>query len=333
MKSLEYELNKLNIDNGDEEIPEVNKSTSSMYDKSILPKTIDIKVLARRIEEMNDLIYEEQGSNAEFETDDGKVFRLKQKKEILISFYKNGLIIEGYQFFPYESEPSQKIIQDIIDGYSPYILRDRYPHGVLMKVENHVKIMYEPNKIGGNDKNIKDLKDPGEQKYMSPKEFVNIFPNKVIKNGNVLNIKEDMEKVLGIKSSNKNNSNKEDEKEETDFNLYDIKNSKIKQEDLCKLKIKVVTVDKTINVNIPKTRHINELFDFIKNYVNENLKKVSMALKINNISDYGFILTFPFKILTYEKTVNKENTLEKCGLYPSLFITFDVLSKYQQKKE
>jgi hypothetical protein len=55
-----------------------------------------------------------------------------------------------------------------------------------------------------------------------------------------------------------------------------------------------------------------------------------MALKINNISDYGFILTFPFKILTYEKTVNKENTLEKCGLYPSLFITFDVLSKYQQ---
>ena len=333
LKSLEYELNKLNIDNGEEEIPEANKSTSSMYDKSILPKTIDIKVLARRIEEMNDLIYEEQGSNAEFETDDGKVFRLKQKKEILISFYKNGLIIEGYQFFPYESEPSQKIIQDIIDGYSPYILRDRYPHGVLMKVENHVKIIYEPNKIGGNDKNIKDLKDPGEQKYMSPKEFVNIFPNKVIKNGNVLNIKEDMEKVLGIKSSNKNNSNKEDEKEETDFNLYDIKNSKIKQEDLCKLKIKVVTVDKTINVNIPKTRHINELFDFIKNYVNENLKKVSMALKINNISDYGFILTFPFKILTYEKTVNKENTLEKCGLYPSLFITFDVLSKYQQKKE
>ena len=61
-----------------------------------------------------------------------------------------------------------------------------------MKVENHVKIMYEPNKIGGNDKNIKDLKDPGEQKYMSPKEFVNIFPNKAIKNGNVLNIKEDM---------------------------------------------------------------------------------------------------------------------------------------------
>ena len=31
-------------------------------------------------------------------------------------------------------------------------------------------------------------------------------------------------------------------------------------------------------------------------------------------------MTFPFKILTYEKTIDKENTLEKCGLYPSLFI-------------
>ena len=329
LKSLEYELNKLNIDNGEEEPNEVDKSTSSAYDKSLLPKTIDIKVLARRIEEMNAIIYEEQGSNAEFESEDGKIFKLKQKKEILISFYKNGLIIEGYQFFPYESEPSQKIIQDIIDGYSPYILHERYPHGVLMKVENHVKIIYEPNQINNISKNIKDLKDPGEQKYMSPKEFVNIFPNKVIKNGNILNIKEDMEKVLGIKSTNKEkNVNNE---EVTDFNLYDIKNTKIKPEDLCKLKIKIVTVDKTINVNIPKNRHINELFDFVKNYANENLKKVSVTLKINNINDYGFIMTFPFKILKYEQNVNKENTLEKCGLFPSLFITFDVLSKYQQK--
>ena len=331
LKSLEYELNKLNIDNGEEEVSNIDKSTSSIYDKSLLPKTIDIKVLARRIEEMNAIIYEEQGSNAHFESEDGKIFKLKQKKEILISFYKNGLIIEGYQFFPYESEESQKIIQDIIDGYSPYILHERYPHGALLKVENHVKIVYEPNKMNNNDKNIKDLKDPGEQKYMSPKEFVNIFPNKIIKNGNILNIKEDMEKVLGIKNNNKNENISGNEKEETDFNLYDIKNSRIKPEDLCKLKIKVVTVDKTINVNIPKNRHINELFDFVKNYVNENLQKVSVTLKIKNINDYGFIMTFPFKILTYENNANKENTLEKCGLYPSLFITFDVISKYQQK--
>ena len=323
LKNLQNELNKLNSEQEEEN----NESTG--YDKSLLPKTIDIKVLARRIDEMNALIYEEQGSNAEFESEDGKIFKLKHKKEILISFYKNGLIIEGYQFFPYESEPSQKIIQDIIDGYSPYILHERYPHGVLMKVENHVKSLYEPNKINAIDKNIKNLNDPGEQKYMSPKEFANIFPNKVIKNGNILNIKEDMENILGI---NQNNSNKNiTDKEENEFNLYDIKDKEIKEEDLCKLKIKVVTVDKVINVKIHKNKNINDLFDFVKNYVNNNLKKISSTLKINNITDYGFIMAFPFKILTYDKIINKENTLEKCGLFPSLFITFDVISKYQQK--
>ena len=317
LKDLQNELNELNSE---------NEYENNEYDKSLLPKTIDIKVLERRIDEMNAIIYEEQGNNAQFESEDGKIFKLKQKKEILISFYKNGLIIEGYQFFPYESETSQKIIQDIIDGYSPYILHDRYPHGVLMKIENHVKILYEPN----INKNIKNLNDPGEQTYMSPKEFVNIFPNKIIKNGNILNIKEDMEKILNInkdESNNKDNS----KNEENEFNLYDEKNKEIKDEDLCKLKIKVVTVDKIINIKIPKNKHINELFDFVKKYVNDNLKKISSTLKINNINDYGFIMTFPFKILFYDKNKNKENTLDKCGLYPSLFITFDVISKYQQK--
>ena len=317
LKDLQNELNELNLE---------NEYENNEYDKSLLPKTIDIKVLERRIDEMNAIIYEEQGNNAQFESEDGKIFKLKQKKEILISFYKNGLIIEGYQFFPYESETSQKIIQDIIDGYSPYILHDRYPHGVLMKIENHVKILYEPN----INKNIKNLNDPGEQTYMSPKEFVNIFPNKIIKNGNILNIKEDMEKILNInKDELKNKDNSKNE--ENEFNLYDEKNKEIKDEDLCKLKIKVVTVDKIINIKIPKNKHINELFDFVKKYVNDNLKKISSTLKINNINDYGFIMTFPFKILFYDKNKNKENTLDKCGLYPSLFITFDVISKYQQK--
>ena len=320
LKNLQNELNKLNMEN--------EPAENSGYDKSLLPKTIDIKVLSRRIDEMNNLIYEEQGSNSEFVSDDGKIFKLKHKKEILISFYKNGLIIEGYQFFPYESDASQKIIQDIIDGYSPYILHERYPHGVLMKVENHVKSLYEPNKINEVNKNIKDLSDPGEQKYLSPKEFLNIFPNKIIKNGNVLNIKEDMENVLNIKNPKNKDIN---EKEENEFNLYDIKDKEIKDEDLCKLKIKVVTVDKVINVKIHKNKHINDLFDFIKNYANNNLKKISSTLKIKNISDYGFILTFPFKIISYDKDKSNDNTLEKCGLFPSIFITFDVISKYQQK--
>ena len=53
LKSLDYKLNKSNIDIGDDEVSNIDKSTSSIYDKSLLQKAIDIKVLGRRKEEMN----------------------------------------------------------------------------------------------------------------------------------------------------------------------------------------------------------------------------------------------------------------------------------------
>ena len=160
LKNLEFELNKLNIYNGEDQPKTKDSSTQNHinneeYNTDKLPKTIDIKTIARRIDEMNSLIMDE--NKCGFETEDGKIFKLKHRKEILISFYKNGLIIEGYQFIPYESETSQKILQDIIDGYSPFILKERYPDGVVMKVENHVKVNYEPNKKDNNRTLIMNL--------------------------------------------------------------------------------------------------------------------------------------------------------------------------------
>ena len=91
LKSLEHDLNKLNIDNGENEILNKDKGTNpDDYDQLKLPRTIDIKTIIRRIDEMNSLIYENEGPNSKFETEDGKIFKLKQIKELLISFYKNG---------------------------------------------------------------------------------------------------------------------------------------------------------------------------------------------------------------------------------------------------
>jgi hypothetical protein len=266
-----------------------------------------------------------------FETEDGKIFKLKHRKEILISFYKNGLIIEGYQFIPYESETSQKILQDIIDGYSPFILKERYPDGVVMKVENHVKVNYEPNKKDDNKTNIKNLNDPGEKKYLSGEEFTNLFPEKVIKNGKVLNIKEDMEKLLNVINPKRDNIEEIDLEKNT-YELFDNKKEKIDEKDISKLQIKIIIINKTINVNCKKNMDINSLFDFIKKYVNNVLQKQSLVLKINNISDYGFIMAYPFKLINYYNEKDKKiPTIEEVGFHPSIFVTFDVLSKYQKK--
>ena len=139
-----------------------------------------------------------------------------------------------------------------------------------------------------------------------------------------------MEKLLKI---NKNEKSEFDEKQ-SEFDLFDIKEKdKINEKDISKIQIKIVTIDKTITVNAKKNSDINSLFDFVKKYTNDNLKKVSPTLKVNNISDYGFIMAYPFKLITYENKKDKKNisTLEQLGLFPSIFITFDTLSKYQKK--
>ena len=195
-----------------------------------------------------------------------------------------------------------------------------------MKVENHCKFDYDSN----NKDNIKSVNDPKAQKVLSGKEFVNLFPEKIIKNGNVLNIREDMEKLLKI---NKDEKSEFDDKQ-NEFDLFDKKEKdKINEKDISKIQIKIVTIDKTITVNAKKNSDINSLFDFVKKYTNEHLKKVSPTLKVNNISDYGFILAYPFKWITYENKKDKKSisTLEQLGLFPSIFITFDTLSKYQKK--
>ena len=334
LKNLEYELNKIKIYNGEEKKLTKESSTQNNninnedYNNEKLPKTIDIKTIERRIDEMNSLIMAENNGSG-FETEDGKIFKLKHRKEISISFYKNGLIIEGYQFIHYNSETSQKILQDIIDGYSPFILKEKYPNGVILIVKNHVNVDY--NKNDENNK-ISNLNDPKEKKFLSGEEFTNLFPEKVIKNGKILNIKEDMEKLLNVFNPKRENS-EEIDLEKNCYELYDKNKEKINENEISKIQIKINIINKTINVNCKKNMNINFLFDYIKKFVNCALQKQSLILKINNINDYCFVVAYPFKIVKYHNEKDKKiPTIEEIGFHPSIFVTFDDLSKYVKKE-
>lgn len=336
LKSLTKELNDLN-DKEDQMFKEMEKNNqreegtspeeeNPKYEQieNHLPKTIDIKILEQRINEMNTILASD--SSANFVSEDGRIFKLQQRKEIKIFFYKNGLVIEGYQFFPYESVVAQKILEDIIDGYSPYILKERYPNGIFMKCINKVHLEYESNKERDYNLNIKGVEDNGEFKKMSKEEFVNkVFPEKVIKNGKILNLREDMEKHLNIKKESK----EEVDDSKNNFNLFKEDISNVKENELAKIKIKVSQVDKVININAKRNQKVKELFEFVQNYANGILAKTSLVLKIKNIKDYGFVINFPFKLITYD---NSENTIEEVGMSPSIFVSFDTISKYQSKE-
>lgn len=52
---------------------------------------------------------------------------------MLIFFFKNGLVVKGFPFYPYHSKDAQSVLSDILDGYFPYDLKKKYPEGVPLK--------------------------------------------------------------------------------------------------------------------------------------------------------------------------------------------------------
>ena len=335
LKLLEHELNKLHINNNELNIHNESSPSSSgtvikenddddddSYNPQKLPRTIDIKTLTRRIEEMNSLIYEEGNASSNFVSEDGKIFKLAHRKEIQITFFQNGLVIEGYQFFNYNSVPAQKILQDIIDGYSPYILKERYPNGVIMKTVNNLHLSHDNKPIGDNK--VGSCLATGEKKYISGREFANMFPEKVIKGGRVLHIREDMEKILNLAKPTTTSSDIDTEKET--YEIYDKKSTN--EKDISKIKVQITAVNKAIFVLISKDSKVQPLFDFIQKYTNACLAKTSLTLKIKTIRDYVFIINYPFQLITYDNT----NTIDELKMHPSIFVTFDTASKYEPKK-
>lgn len=286
-----------------------------------LPKQIDIKILIQRIGEMNSLLYQD-GASTHFTSEDGKIFKMTQRKELQITFFQNGVIIEGYQFLPYSSSLAQKVLHDILDGYSPFILKERYPDGILLKPVNSVDKVYEEKKRESkpSDSTIAKVDSPKAQKMISAERFLDIFPTTVIKNGNIHKIKEDMEILLNLKTDVEYNLDKET------FVLYDEK-EKIEEKDIAKIKLKINPIDKIVNVHINRNDTIKPLFDFVKEYSNQTFSKNKLILKIQKIDDYGFVMNYPFKLIKYDTKGN----IDELGLFPSIFLTFDVISKYTQQ--
>lgn len=63
--------------------------------------------------------------------------------EVRISFYKNGLMIEGgFPFYPYHSKEAQSMLSDILDGYFPYDLKTKFPEGVPLRPVDLTNEMY-----------------------------------------------------------------------------------------------------------------------------------------------------------------------------------------------
>ena len=69
--------------------------------------------------------------------------RFRPTEPVLLGFYKDGIAIQGYKFFPYKSKESIQILGDILDGYFPYVLKSKYPNGTFLKVVDKIDNAYD----------------------------------------------------------------------------------------------------------------------------------------------------------------------------------------------
>lgn len=110
-------------------------------------------------------------------------------------FYKNGIHLEGFPMFYYGSHDALALIADILDGYFPRQLEKSYPDGVLLHMVDKLDEVHDekkPTKIGS----INDTPLGDGMKQVSKEDFLNKLPEKVIRDGKIIEIRKAVEERL-----------------------------------------------------------------------------------------------------------------------------------------
>jgi hypothetical protein len=139
---------------------------------------------AKAVQELNAIIYSEP---SQVMTDNRKarlVSAVERTEKIRIIFYQNGIMIQNGPFRPNHSSSFQSFVQDIVDGYFPSEFKNQYPDGVLFDLLDHHSIPYTNEHF--------------QQHYsLSSSQFLSRLPKAMIKDGEIINIRNDIEEKLG----------------------------------------------------------------------------------------------------------------------------------------
>eukprot|EP00438_Fugacium_kawagutii_P013566 Skav234770 [mRNA] locus=scaffold2396:235519:249716:- [translate_table: standard] len=104
-------------------------------------EVVDVQVLSSRVSELNGLV---EGARVQRSAHGGPNYaRLVASDEILpLTFFQDGVKLGPCAFQFYHSRAATQLIQDIMDGYFPYELKQDYPDGVMLKVIDRVSQTY-----------------------------------------------------------------------------------------------------------------------------------------------------------------------------------------------
>lgn len=200
-----------------------NRSTDTDADRVWNPQasiSVDFKMnydlVIHQINELN-LLAGADESKIEHSCDG--ITRLKRPDSVPITLFANGIVLFGGPFRSFSDPSTQQCLQDIMDGFFPSELEDRFPDGVPFNVTDRREVFFkdhtdrvsfhgEGQRLGGS-RNTSKLIDtsvvqnsfnemtdvlPGEKLTME--QFLSHLPSSVVRDGKVISVRSDIKDTL-----------------------------------------------------------------------------------------------------------------------------------------
>ncbi|XP_059194372.1 UBX domain-containing protein 11 [Centropristis striata] len=192
-------------DSAESEQPRSSERGLWQPDESVVRRFhINFDLVLQRIEELNILA----GDGECFIQSTAKGARLAKKDPIQLSLYRNGIVMFDGPFRSYQEQSTQRCMQDLMVGYFPSELQERFPDGVPFEVHDRRDedfISRLPwNKFPGEGQAVREEKDESSNavssqlpgKKPSTDQFLNRLPNVVVKAGRVIDIRDSVRAAL-----------------------------------------------------------------------------------------------------------------------------------------
>ncbi|KAM3873414.1 UBX domain-containing protein 11 [Diretmus argenteus] len=143
--------------------------------------------------------------------------QLVQKKPVQLRLYSNGIIMFEGPFRSYQEHSTQRCMQDLMDGYFPSELRERFPDGVPFDVHDRREeefIVRQP--WAGKGQAVDGSKDKGLSSNtiasqipglkLAVDQFLNRLPKVVVKAGRVIDVRDSVKATLQGSSDGQNSN-------------------------------------------------------------------------------------------------------------------------------
>ncbi|TKS81858.1 UBX domain-containing protein 11 [Collichthys lucidus] len=181
-----------NSDSAESEQPPNMERSLSQPDASAVRKFhMNFDLVLQRIRELNILA----GEGECFVRSTATGAQLAKKDPIQLSLYSNGIVMFEGPFRSYEEHSTQRCMQDLMDGYFPSELQERFPDGVPFEVHDRREEEFISrltwNKFPGEGQAVRGQRDESGKKQ-SMDRFWSRLPKSVVKAGRVIDIRDSL---------------------------------------------------------------------------------------------------------------------------------------------